>query len=1039
MGIWDFFFWENASADEVRSWDWRSAEKAVWSLFLREVGETTETGLGGNQLLISSQGGCGSGLRLQRGAMLLPSRVCRSGMSRMRGGDEMPSVTLEVRLCEDWAACFESAAIFQRGSGLDDLACAFVSVGTLKRLAVLGGKWVGIRSSTSDGLNPKGRMLVRLIACDLESLKDGQVVLNPVIMFNLGLALEDGEESKDKDSSRMVVQVRRADFLMGEDPPVAKSVTIARVRSPESSGHAEYGPALREFFKVPRMVRKNDVIAIPIPVEMALEGVEDNDESALNEDELELMPSVDDRNREDDIVNNGANKPHWDEKEKETTDELMIVDDAGFLDNGQKIRQPHEIVYFKVTELNGPDDFHGMKTENMLVDGIGGKTMLTQAGAVNSHIPDTQAVLEFHFPSGRPQEIKKLSSTNDAEENFLRALKAGSNPTLLEHLKRFSIIIYGGKGTGKRRMVNLAGRRLGFHVFEQSLTPLRGLPEDRAAKKLKQILIDGVQVAPCIIHLRNLHALAPTSRGSEQPAEPEQVASVLRNFSNPKVIIAASTVSVEDVPTVIRGCFTHEIAIEAPDKDARLEILEHLTANKIRLAGDVSLESLAVKTAGRTANDLRALFANAACAVALQPPQSESSPLEAAWNESIGGSTKAMALMELSQKVIDEALESLPSAAAMDIGAPKIPQVYWDDVGGLAHAKDEILDMVQLPLQHPELFAAGVRQRSGILLYGPPGTGKTLLAKAVATECNLNFISVKGPELLDMYIGESERKVRQVFETARSAKPCVLFFDELDSLAPQRGRGADSGGVMDRVVSQLLTEIDGMQGSSDVFVIGATNRPDLLDQSLLRPGRFDRLIYLGISRDRAAQLKIVKALTRKYAHDEDVDLNDLVERCPFNFTGADFYALCSGAMANALQRRVKEIQVMLDACGNKDMTVRKLLASMKEEDLQVTVKMLDYNEALKDTVPSVSEDEIRHYQMLRDKFSSSKSRKQREVDGHHDEEKEGPIMNGHSPESTIVKCPKCATPTIKEGGCDEVTCAVCSNNYGWGKQIIAKD
>ena len=195
---------------------------------------------------------------------------------------------------------------------------------------------------------------------------------------------------------------------------------------------------------------------------------------------------------------------------------------------------------------------------------------------------------------------------------------------------------------------------------------------------------------------------------------------------------------------------------------------------------------------------------------------------------------------------LDDALAAVRARYSESIGAPKIPNVTWDDVGGLAHVKHEILDTVQLPLEHPELFSDGVKKRSGVLLYGPPGTGKTLIAKAVATSCALNFFSVKGPELLNMYIGESEANVRRVFQKARDAKPCVVFFDELDSIAPQRGHQGDSGGVMDRIVSQLLAELDGMasgSAASDVFVIGATNRPDLLDPALLRPGRFDRLLY----------------------------------------------------------------------------------------------------------------------------------------------------------------------------------------------------
>jgi peroxin-6 len=265
--------------------------------------------------------------------------------------------------------------------------------------------------------------------------------------------------------------------------------------------------------------------------------------------------------------------------------------------------------------------------------------------------------------------------------------------------------------------------------------------------------------------------------------------------------------------------------------------------------------------------------------------------------------------------------------------------VSWDDVGGLAEVKADILDTVQLPLEHPELFGSNLKKRSGtlaaalslsplspsrlcsagILLYGPPGTGKTLLAKAVATSCSLNFFSIKGPELLNMYIGESEANVRRVFQRARDARPCVVFFDELDSVAPKRGAHGDSGGVMDRIVSQLLAELDGIAssstagggGSGDVFVIGATNRPDLLDPALLRPGRFDRLLYLGVSDTDEGQLRILEALTRKFRLDPALDLSRVASACPFNFTGADFYALCADALLNAMSRKAQEIDVRL--------------------------------------------------------------------------------------------------------------------------------
>ncbi|CAI5536482.1 unnamed protein product [Closterium sp. Naga37s-1] len=252
---------------------------------------------------------------------------------------------------------------------------------------------------------------------------------------------------------------------------------------------------------------------------------------------------------------------------------------------------------------------------------------------------------------------------------------------------------------------------------------------------------------------------------------------------------------------------------------------------------------------------------------------------------------------------VEEAMGAVKRRVATVIGTPKVPNVRWDDIGGLEDVKAAILDTIQvipqaqLPLRHRHLFASGLRQRSGVLLYGPPGTGKTLLAKAVATECSLNFLSVKGPELINMYVGESERNVRAIFAKARAARPCVVFFDELDALAPARGAAGDSGGVMDRVVSQLLAEVDGIgsTSASDLFLVGASNRPDLIDPALLRPGRFDKLLYPH---------KVLQALTRRFHLGAGVSLQSIADRCPDTFTGADLYALAADAWLCAAKRTV---------------------------------------------------------------------------------------------------------------------------------------
>lgn len=338
-------------------------------------------------------------------------------------------------------------------------------------------------------------------------------------------------------------------------------------------------------------------------------------------------------------------------------------------------------------------------------------------------------------------------------------------------------------------------------------------------------------------------------------------------------VLIATTTDIDKVPEGIRGLFTHEIEMTAPDEGEREGILRSIVDDAgIRLSPEVDLGNVAVKTAALVAGDLvdvvdRALVAKQqrleALATSATKSLSSSETITTRDIELAGGHFSN----SLTKADLDTAVDAARKNFADAIGAPKIPNVGWSDVGGLTHVKDAVMETIQLPLSRPELFAKGMKKRSGILFYGPPGTGKTLLAKAIATEFSLNFFSVKGPELLNMYIGESEANVRRVFQRARDARPCVVFFDELDSVAPKRGNQGDSGGVMDRIVSQLLAELDGMSdGGEGVFVIGATNRPDLLDQALLRPGRFDKMLYLGVSDTHEKQQTILEALTRKYVH-----------------------------------------------------------------------------------------------------------------------------------------------------------------------------
>ncbi|KAJ5475584.1 Peroxisomal biogenesis factor 6 [Penicillium diatomitis] len=460
----------------------------------------------------------------------------------------------------------------------------------------------------------------------------------------------------------------------------------------------------------------------------------------------------------------------------------------------------------------------------------------------------------------------------------------------------------------------------------------------------------------------------------------DRIVTAMNDILSEARVIIATTTDVEQIPEGIRSLFTHEFEMGAPEEKEREGILRNVVTERgIKLAADVDLGTVALKTAALVAGDLvdvveRAATARTARLEALAEAATKQlfgqevcvRDVLIAGGDSARGVTKAD---------FDSAVEAARKNFADSIGAPKIPNVSWDDVGGLTNVKDALIETIQLPLERPELFAKGMKKRSGILFYGPPGTGKTLLAKAIATEFSLNFFSVKGPELLNMYIGESEANVRRVFQRARDARPCVVFFDELDSVAPKRGNQGDSGGVMDRIVSQLLAELDGMNGgeenSGGVFVIGATNRPDLLDSALLRPGRFDKMLYLGVSDTHRKQATILEALTRKFALNPDVSLDRVAERLPLTYTGADLYALCSDAMLKAITRKSTAVDEKIQQLPGGPVSTAYFFDHLATpEDVSVTVTEEDFLSAQGELVPSVSAKELEHFERIRQTFES---------------------------------------------------------------------
>lgn len=531
---------------------------------------------------------------------------------------------------------------------------------------------------------------------------------------------------------------------------------------------------------------------------------------------------------------------------------------------------------------------------------------------------------------------------------------------------RIAILLHGPIGAGKRTAITAAATALGYHKLRLSCQ------EFNAEGTSEATIIEGLQLAftsvlryrPALFALEDIDKLIPPVI-QQMPTTKSRIGTTLdecikrgfqdldnkslqQKFRAPVILIATAT-HIEDVPAALRRCFTHEIHVDAPDDACRLSLLRSfLNESGCRLT-DHQWTDLARHTAGLLPRDIRALAAIASSksvSLAFGPREL----LNITSGALLDVPTKCVSPVTLEERHLKDALNIVHEQKISDLGAPKIPNVEWDDIGGLESVKNDILDTIELPLKHPELFTGGLRRRSGILLYGPPGTGKTLLAKAVATECKINFLSVKGPELINMYVGESERQVREVFAKARQARPCVIFFDELDSLAPARGHGSDSGGVMDRVVSQLLAEIDSAQGKSgadNVFVIGATNRPDLLDPALLRPGRLDKLLYVGVADSPASQLKVIQALTRKFNLNADVDLKAVSEKTPALLTGADLYALCASTWMAALQRCIKE------------------------NNEYVEVKQSDFHAAVMSLQPSLSEQEIRRYERLRDEYQGN--------------------------------------------------------------------
>jgi transitional endoplasmic reticulum ATPase len=459
------------------------------------------------------------------------------------------------------------------------------------------------------------------------------------------------------------------------------------------------------------------------------------------------------------------------------------------------------------------------------------------------------------------------------------------------------VLLYGPPGTGKTLIARAVASETDANFISISGPEIVSKFYGESEQRLRQIFEEAAKAAPSIIFIDEIDSIAPKREEVSGDLERRVVAQLLALMdglsSRGEVIVIAATNRPNSLDPAIRrgGRFDREIEIGIPSKTGRLEVL-YVHTRGMPLDVSLDLKEIADATHGFVGADLYALCKEAAMRTLERalPDLDVSEDIPAEIVESL----------RVTKEDFKEALKKIEPSAMREVFV-EVAEVHWDEVGGLEEVKQSLIEAVEWPLKYPEAFAAvGVRPPRGILLYGLPGTGKTLLVRALATQSNLNFISVKGPELLSKWVGESERAVREIFRKARQAAPALVFFDEIDSIVPSRGSGSDSN-VTERVVSQFLTELDGLVELKDVVTIAATNRPDLLDSSMLRPGRFDRLIYIPMP-DMQARKRILEIYLSRMAASGAIAqwLAEMTE----DFSGADLEMLCREAGMLALKEHI---------------------------------------------------------------------------------------------------------------------------------------
>lgn len=463
------------------------------------------------------------------------------------------------------------------------------------------------------------------------------------------------------------------------------------------------------------------------------------------------------------------------------------------------------------------------------------------------------------------------------------------------------VLLHGPPGTGKTLLAKAVASETNANFYSIGGPEIMSKFYGESEEKLREIFKEAQENAPSIIFIDEIDSIAPKREEVSGDVEKRIVSQLLTLMdgisSRGKIVVIGATNRPNAIDPALRrpGRFDREIEIGIPDEKGRHDILL-IHSRGMPLTEDVDLASIARVTHGFVGADLQALSKEAAMRslrrilpeIDLHQPKIPAEILNK---------------IKVTKQDFDEALKDVQPSAMREVLVQR-PNVRWEDIGGLQGIKDELAEAIEWPLKHADLFAeADVKPPKGILLYGPPGTGKTMIAKAVAATSEANFISIKGPELISKWVGESEKGVREVFRKARQAAPCVVFFDELDAIAPRRGSEGDAH-VTERVISQLLTELDGLEDLKGVVVIAATNRPDIIDEALLRPGRFDRILEVPPP-DKDARKQIVQIHTKKKPLDSDVKLDKLVEMTD-GMTGAEIAAIVNAAAMTAIKEHVNK-------------------------------------------------------------------------------------------------------------------------------------